>query len=569
MDETLKLDFAVLMIFIIMIGISAILKYIGERKQTKFSEINLRIDTFCDKHYKKVWFIFIVLLFITVVFKFGELPTYLSVDEAGMSYDSYCIANYGVDRYLSSYPLYLTNFGSGQSALCAYLAAFFVRIFGANIISYRLPMLFIYLLAVVTSYLFVSKSENKKVALLFTFLIITCPWNICSTRQALDCNLYAGMFMISLWLMERAKKNYQYILAGISIGITLYTYVLSWITMPIFLIVWIIYMLYLKRINIKQIILLGIPIVILAAPLIYFLLLNYGVFEKAQFGIFSLPILGDFRGEQFSISNIWKHGWNSIKIIFIYNESIYLVYNLLFIIGYIIGVINTIKSIKKKQLNATSIITIAFTVLFLGLLMVEIRTNNKANVLYIPILYFVSIAICNLFKYSRVLFAISIIAIFVSFIDFEYSYYTDIGINAGSYWYEDRYLYPLTKQIETNEEIKKMDKYVIVNRTSQYIYPLLATEISPYEFMETLQLQDYIDGRVTEVKKFSNYYFYSYYYNINEFYDMKLDNSNYLFIISKEFEDVCQHIEKHGYKKQEYGDLYVLTNINSNITINS
>ena len=41
----------------------------------------------------------------------NEVPFGLHVDEAGMAYDAFSFANWGVDRYLNSYPVYLINYG--------------------------------------------------------------------------------------------------------------------------------------------------------------------------------------------------------------------------------------------------------------------------------------------------------------------------------------------------------------------------------------------------------------------------------------------------------------------------
>ena len=128
-----------MIVLIILIIISLIKQYLNEKNNKEINEN--KIDTFCDKHYKKIWLVFVVILFITVIFKFGEIPTYIGVDEAGMVYDALNLAEYGTDRYMNSYPLYLTNFGSGQSSLCAYLVVLCIKLFGANMISYRLPTL--------------------------------------------------------------------------------------------------------------------------------------------------------------------------------------------------------------------------------------------------------------------------------------------------------------------------------------------------------------------------------------------------------------------------------------------
>ena len=113
------------LLFVIIIISSLIKKYIEEKKNKETDILN-SIDKFCNNNYKKIWLVFLVIIFISVIYKFGEFPKWIHVDEAGMAYDAYCIANYGVDRYLNSYPVYLQNFGGGQSALACYITVFFI-----------------------------------------------------------------------------------------------------------------------------------------------------------------------------------------------------------------------------------------------------------------------------------------------------------------------------------------------------------------------------------------------------------------------------------------------------------
>ena len=512
-----------------------------------------RIDEFCNKHYKKIWIVFAVIIFITVIYKFGEIPTYVGVDEAGMAYDAYCLAEYGTDRYMNSFPLYLTNFGGGQSSLCAYLVALCIKLFGANMIAYRLPTLLIYLMSVVVSYLLISKAKNKKTALLFTFLIIICPWNIANARMALDCNLFAGLFMLDLYLMNKAEKNYQYFIAGISVGITLYTYCLSWITIPIFLLVWAIYMLYIKKIKFGQLIVLGIPIAIFAAPLIYFLLLNYGIVDQTQLGIFTLPILPEFRAGEIGISNIINTSLESLKTIFISDETIYLIYVPLFIIGYIIEFKNAIQEVKKKEYGISALMVIAFTTILLGLLMTKIPTANKANVLFIPILYFVTIAILAITKDSKVILSIFILTILMLWVNFEYYYYMVDGVSNEN-WYEDIYLMDITNKIESDEELKEKQKYVLAYKSSPHIYTLLEMKMSPEEYMNTVEI-NYYGENIQRVRKVGNYN----YLNIaSEFDAIDLEN-DYVFIITNIYKKQINILLENGYKLEEYGDYCILT----------
>lgn len=551
------LEFISIMIIIILILVSLIKQYIDERKNKEIKEN--KIDEFCNKHYKKIWIVFVVILFITVIYKFGDIPTYIGVDEAGMAYDALNLAEYGTDRYMNSYPLYLTNFGTGQSSLCAYLVALCIKLFGANMISYRLPTLLIYLMSVTVSYLLISKAKNKKMALLFTFLIITCPWNISNARMALDCNLYAGLFMLDLYLLNKAKKNYQFFIAGISIGITLYTYSLSWISLPIFLAVWAIYMLYIKRVKFRQILIMGIPIAIFAFPLIYFLLLNFGVVGQTHLGIFTLPILPSFGAGEVSIMNWFRTGGESLKTIFLGNETIYLIYVPLFIIGYVIEFRQAIKEIKKKEYGISTVMVIAFTTLLIGLLLARIPTPNKANVLYIPLLYFVTLAILSISKNSRIILSVFIILIIALCIDYEHYYYSYRGTTSN--WFEDTYLMEITEKIEADDELKDMTKYVMAFRTSPHIYNLIGAEISPEEYMATITEEIY-PGNITRVTRVGDY---NYAYYNSEIEELNLEEQDYIFIISPIYRDSIDYLQENGYESIEYGDYYILT---KNIDLN-
>ena len=551
------LEFLSIMIIIILILVSLIKQYIDERKNKEIKEN--KIDEFCNKHYKKIWIVFVVILFITVIYKFGDIPTYIGVDEAGMAYDALNLAEYGTDRYMNSYPLYLTNFGTGQSSLCAYLVALCIKLFGANMISYRLPTLLIYLMSVIVSYLLISKAKNKKMALSFTFLIITCPWNISNARMALDCNLYAGLFILDLYLLDKAKKNYQFFIAGISIGITLYTYSLSWISLPIFLAVWAICMLYIKRVKFRQILIMGIPIAIFAFPLIYFLLLNFGVVGQTHLGIFTLPILPSFGAGEVSIMNWFRTGGESLKTIFLGNETIYLIYVPLFIIGYVIEFRQAIKEIKKKEYGISTVMVIAFTTLLIGLLLARIPTPNKANVLYIPLLYFVTSAILSISKNSRIILSVFIILIIALCIDYEHYYYSYRGTTSN--WFEDTYLMEITEKIEADDELKDMTKYVMAFRTSPHIYNLIGAKISPEEYMATITEEIY-PGNITRVTRVGDY---NYAYYNSEIEELNLEEQDYIFIISPIYRDSIDYLQENGYESIEYGDYYILT---KNIDLN-
>ena len=105
---------------------------------------------FIKEHKTKIlfWIILIIAIF-TRLYRIDELPQGVHVDEAGIAYDAYCFANYGVDRYLNKMPVYMINFGLGQSALYTYIDSIFIKMLGLSMLSIRLPSVILGITAIV------------------------------------------------------------------------------------------------------------------------------------------------------------------------------------------------------------------------------------------------------------------------------------------------------------------------------------------------------------------------------------------------------------------------------------
>ena len=89
---------------------------------------------------KQNWYqITLLFLFCVTVFlrfyKLTVLPDVLHIDEAALGYNSWCLANYGTDRYLNVLPFYPQNFYGGQSPLYTYLVVLLIKFFGKGNLS--------------------------------------------------------------------------------------------------------------------------------------------------------------------------------------------------------------------------------------------------------------------------------------------------------------------------------------------------------------------------------------------------------------------------------------------------
>ena len=216
-------------------------------------EKNIEMIEKRKKQIDKQTIILIVIMIIGIVTRiilFGKVPIGINVDEAGIMYDAYTIANYGTDRFGNAYPIYMINYGGGQSALYTYLAAICIKLFGFSLTVVRLPALIFSILYMIFGFLLIKDFKNKKLAILVEFLIIISPWHFMQSRWALDCNLLSSMLLMSIYILTRAVKSKSkkiYFIAGIFFGITLYTYALSYIIIPIILLILFTYMLYIKK----------------------------------------------------------------------------------------------------------------------------------------------------------------------------------------------------------------------------------------------------------------------------------------------------------------------------------
>ena len=555
-------------VLIIIFLISRIRNFKSKNKincKKSFKSIDIRLNennkfnillSFAKKNWHYIAFIILLILAIfTRTYKISSLLNGLHVDEAGMSYDAFCIANYGVDRYLNNFSLYMINFGGGQSALYTYLAAIMVKFMGLSVLSIRLPGIILSLIAIVTGFILIKKTHGIKSGLFFMFLMIICPWHVMQSRFGLDCNLLSSMIMFSITALVISKKWWHYLIAGILFGLSLYTYVLSYIIIPIFLFLSLVYMLYLKKIKFRNIIILGIPIAVLSVPLILMLLINMGYLEQINW-IVTIPKLFSFRVEELGFNNIWYNLSLFKDIItsggFIYNSipqfgTIYLFAVPLAICGIILGIIETINSIRNKKFNITSIMLFLFiaNVVIMALTSVNV---NKLNSIYISLLYFVFIMLKKIYySFKTGFWIIFIMYIVMAFSFFNY-YYNQYSIDNPIIDLVNNDAILAAQRVQEIDENKNV--YMHLNTHEPWIYVLYATQMSPYEFNET-KVEDLIDDWNNK------FYFGRYRFDLPE---NVVNNSIYVIEPDDKNKDFVEALINNNYKSENCGRYTIFYN---------
>lgn len=353
-------------------------------------------------YYLCTGFLIILAVFIHV-YRLAEVPYGMHLDETSMAYDAWSFTKYGVDRYLKSCPAYLINYGGGQSVLYCYLATIAIKILGYSRTVIRIPGVINAFLIGFFGYKLVSfKWNNRETKVLFLSLFTILPIFLQITRLGLDCYMLAGMATVFLYLFVRAAdsgKMNRYILCGISAGILLYSYALSYIAMLVFLLLAGIYLIYTKQVKWKPTIAFIVTLGIIALPLVLVQLTNIFNWPEWKLGFITITKLSTYRSDDLSLGHIPSSFVQCLKAIFLDDWLTYTSFpgymtmygvSLPFIaLGFMDGIYQMIQSLRNKKWNLIVIVNIWFaSMLFAGSLFFGRPTAYHVNGIFVCCIYY-------------------------------------------------------------------------------------------------------------------------------------------------------------------------------------
>lgn len=457
----------------------------------------MKMSVNAQRYMKKAaenWYVLLIALAVVArLWNIETLPVGLHVDEAGMAYDAWSLANFGVDRYLKSFPVYLTNFGGGQSALYAYLCAGLIKFFGLSVTVIRLPGIVFSLLTLIFGIKIVRlRAKDHKSVALFSILFVTCPYFLMASRVGLDCNLMLGMSTVFIYFFAKSvesEKGISFFVTGILGGLILYTYAISYIVLPGFLLLSVVYLWYIKKISLKNLLLMGISVFALALPLICVQAVNIFGLDEFRFGIFTVTALKKYRGGEIILPNL-HNLLVSLKNVLFYDRlecfstktygTIY-IFSLPFVVlGFMIVCKNTFSSIKDRKWSIEVFILIWFVMELLAGSMLggDGPNTNKLNGIFFAILYYILQGIM-LFKNKRVIYTVSLAAyICAAVLFYRFYFINQIKQDAIHFYFAP----DINEAVEYVEENLPGRKTYIGYSAQTYCYYLLASLTSPYEF---------------------------------------------------------------------------------------
>lgn len=508
--------------------------------------------------------LFTICIFVHL-YKISELPFGINIDEMGMSYDAWCLSNYGVDRYLNSYPVYLTNFGGGQSALYAYLCAFVLKFFDISAFSIRLPGILLFLVGVIFQYRLVRFWEDKHSlrGCLTLFFMAILPVYIMLFRIGMDCNLMLAMTSIFFYYFIKAAENgkwQSFVMGGVTAGLLLYTYAISYVILILFLLIMIPYLFYTKKWSVTKMICFGVPLAVLAFPLILVQIINMFDLKEFQIGCFTITKLILYRSSEIDFSNFNIPSVIScLKSIFLfdwlpYNSvaefgTIYYVSIPLVLLGMMKALRSVGSGITKREWRLESVYVVWFLLLFLCGCCVEANVN-RLNGIYVAVLVFLIegiLYLLELFKNERVrriFFWIILVVYGILFIIFTCFYFG--GQYQKRYEPLEFFEYPLNEVIKVQKEIDAGEgRTVYIGDLKQtYIYYLGAVQMSPSKYLEENNIKEIDYDALSGLDDgFKNYRFY-----LPETLDLDAH-----YIVKRENKEYCEKLEYAGFARNEVG----------------
>ena len=442
----------------------------------------------------------LALFLFLITYKADRIPMAYNLDEASAAYDALSLVRYGVDRYLYRNPVYFINFGGGQNALYTYLAALMIRIFGYSIRIIRMPAIILSFVSAVCLVTTIRNEYGDRAAVIAAGLFCCLPFSVMHSRWALESYLLFPMLIISCTALHHAVRTGKvrlFAVSGVLFGLTLYSYAISYAFLPLFLAPYLLYLLWVKKISLKHLFALGIPLFILALPLILLLAVNNGLIGEIRTPYLSVPKLPEYRGGEigprYIPGNLIPGKSNIFYRIFfndrqLYNSiakfgTLYYVSLPLILLGFIMFLKSAVRSFRQRAASPELMIIILFSAASITTLMLQDINVNRACEIYFPLICFLAAglhAVCR--RPSAGVIAAGVYLI-LSACFFRY-YFTEYPALFGN-MYGFASITDLKDALAFTESINTDGNMVyVIGKNQPYISVILALETDPYSFTE-------------------------------------------------------------------------------------
>ncbi|HOV68979.1 MAG TPA: glycosyltransferase family 39 protein [Clostridia bacterium] len=426
-------------------------------KHESFNGFSISIK---DKTYYTLVFVLFFIACFVRVYKFGSVPAGFNQDGAMAAVDAKALADYGTDRFGMSYPVHFTAWGYGQmSVLLSYLMIPFIKLFGLNAITARLPMLMASLAGIYVLFKFLERIYGRKAAAAVLFIAAINPWHIMQSRWALDCNLLPHFLLFSLYFLHLGLEKRKYLfISMVFFALTMYTYGIAFYSIPLILIALCVYLLVKKLVPLRDIIICAGIYLLIAWPIFAVMVINYFRLDTLSIGKITIPFFPDsirVNDILFFSDNFFQRlimNFNTVvNVVFLQKE--YLPWNTIAKYGSlylmslpfaVIGIFFICARLKQSAVNGHTgsggvFLLIWFSASIVSGLITNDVNVNRINIIFYPMIIFTG---CGLYYVlsqlaDRRAVSVAVIALYLlSFVGFNHTYFGEHNRVLANYFYE-------------------------------------------------------------------------------------------------------------------------------------
>lgn len=455
---------------------------------------------------KALPFVLLLLGALLRLISLSKVPGGYHQDEAFVALNSFGLFHEGMDSAGLKFPIYMSSWGDGQSAMYSWLLTpllIFTKGVPTLFIT-RIPQVLIAILTLWCVYLLIKRMYGETPALWSLFLLSICPWHVMMSRWGLDANMAPGFLMFALYFfLLGLEKNTYLPLSALFYGLSLYCYAVIWPIVPIIVALQIVYGLYHKKLTFNKWAYLSAGILfVMALPLILFVLINGGYMEEVTLPFLTIPRTPGYRGAEvgFSLTTMWANMKNAARLFLFQNTGspydvllpwglFYDIGRIFIVIGVCLLIYKVITCLWKKEFCFEYLIFVNL----LGGVFICLFTSVKvhqANALFIPLVLSEGYGVWKLLEFLkskkpvlRRICSIALISIYLLCLTlFQCQYYSSYKELVNAYFcigLEDCVDYALAQCEETGLSTISAEK------GTQWPRLLLFTETLPSQYIAT------------------------------------------------------------------------------------
>ena len=457
------------------------------------------------------WLLPLCLMILGALLRFiylGTVPGGIHQDESFSVLNALGLLHEGMDTAGRVLPVYLSDWGDGQSAMYSWLLMPLFALNGgkANLFLTRVPQAAVAVLTLWCVYCLIKRMFTRNAALWALFALAVCPWHIMMSRWGLDANLAPGFLIFSLYFFVRGMEQEKFLpVAALFYGLTLYCYAVIWPIVPIMLLAQIIYGLAHKKLSInKWSLLSALLLFVLALPLLLYVLVNSEIIPEIALPFISIPKAIGYRGSEvaFSFSEMSANLKTSLRLLAFQNTGspydfllpwglFYDIGRIFIVIGVICLLTKLVKAFLKKEFAWEYFLFVQLAGGGIVCLLVSARLH-QVNALFIPLVLCEAYGLraTAQFLYSKrqifgKAFTGLVTAVYlICLVLFQKDYYTDYKELVNAYFaigIKECVEYAMEQCEETGINT------ITVEKGAQWPRLLLYTETLPSEYLRTVQ----------------------------------------------------------------------------------